>query len=170
MKKLLFIHGPNGVGKSTLCRQLLRQLPNSAWLESEWCRMTNPFTFNPEIIAMVERNMTFLLRNYLGCSTLEYVIFNYALHGPRGQIAANVFRNLADLEFQLIPIIITCGEAENIRRMTADGRDEARIKRSLLARKVYEGLTAPTIDTTALTVAEAGRRVLDLAGVKLELG
>ena len=170
MKKLIFIHGPNGVGKSTLCKHLLGQLPNSAWLESEWCRMTNPFTFNPEIIAMVERNMTYLLRNYLECNMLEYVIFNYALHGPRRQIAANVFHNLEGLEFQFVPIIITCSEAENIRRMKADGRDEELIKRSLSVRKVYEGQATPIIDTTSLTVAEAGRRVMDMVGAKIELG
>lgn len=55
MKKLIFIHGPNGVGKSTLCKMLNTRLQNSAWLESEWCRMTHPFTFTPEFIVMIEK-------------------------------------------------------------------------------------------------------------------
>lgn len=65
MKKLIFIQGPNGVGKSSLCKILNQQINNSAWLESEWCRLTNPFLFNDEIIKMVKNNVSFMLRSYL---------------------------------------------------------------------------------------------------------
>ena len=40
MKTFIFIHGPNGVGKSTACKTIHHRLANTAWLESEWCRMT----------------------------------------------------------------------------------------------------------------------------------
>lgn len=83
MKKLLFIHGPNGVGKSSACRLLHERLPNSAWLESEWCRRTNPFAYTPEIEVLAERSISFLLRNYLECSQVDCVIFSYGFHGPR---------------------------------------------------------------------------------------
>lgn len=65
MKKLIFIHGPNGVGKSTLCKKLNQVLSNSAWLESEWCRCINPFNFKQEIELITEKNMSFILRSYL---------------------------------------------------------------------------------------------------------
>lgn len=162
MKKLIFIHGPNGVGKSTLCKMLNSRLPNSAWLESEWCRMTNPFTFTPEIISMVEKNISFVLRSYLECSLLDYVIFNYGFHGPRKQIWDNVLQNLRDLNYRLLPITITCSEEENRARMLKDGRDEERIKRALAVRGLYDGLGYPTIDTTGLTTEETVSKVWEI--------
>lgn len=162
MKKLIFIHGPNGVGKSTLCKNLFSKLQNSAWLESEWCRMITPFTFNDEITRMVEKNLSFMLRSYLECSTVEYVIFSYGYHGPRKQIFENILKNLSDIDYKLVPIIVTCSYEENRRRMIADTRDEARITRALEARSVYEGLDCPTIETTDLSVDETVNRVLEI--------
>ncbi len=68
MKSLIFIHGPNGVGKSTVYARLLQRLPQLSWLDSEWCRMINPFEFTPEIEQLVEKQMSALLRGYLECS------------------------------------------------------------------------------------------------------
>ena len=33
MKKLIFINGPMGVGKTTVCQHLYKQLPDSVWLD-----------------------------------------------------------------------------------------------------------------------------------------
>ncbi|MEG0773799.1 AAA family ATPase [Clostridium sp.] len=162
MKKLIFINGPNGVGKSTLCKTLNMKIENSAWLESEWCRMTNPFAFNDEIIKMVEKNISFMLRSYLESSTLEYVIFNHGFHGPRKQIFENVIKNIRDIDYQLIPISITCSYDENKFRMLKDGRDEERIGRALAVRNIYEGLGNPKIDTTDMSVEETACKVLEI--------
>jgi cytidylate kinase len=162
MKKLIFIHGPNGVGKSTLCKNLNQQIENSAWLESEWCRMTNPFIFNDEIIKMIEKNISFMLRSYLECSTIEYVIFSYGFHGPRKKIFENVLKNLSDIEYELIPITVTCGYEENKTRMINDGRDEERINRALSVRNIYNCLDYPIIDTTDMSVKETVYKVLEI--------
>lgn len=162
MKKLIFINGSNGVGKSTLCKTLNTKIENSAWLESEWCRMTNPFAFNDEIIKMVEKNISFMLRSYLESSTLEYVIFNYGFHGPRKQIFENIIKNIRDIDYQLIPITITCSYDENKFRMLKDGRDEERISRALAVRNIYEGLDNPKIDTTDMSVEETACKVLEI--------
>jgi deoxyadenosine/deoxycytidine kinase len=162
MKKLIFIHGPNGAGKSTLCKVLNSKIQNSAWLESEWCRMTNPFTFNDEIIKMIETNISFMLRSYLGCSTLEYIIFNYGFHGPRKQIFDNVVKNLSDINYQIIPITVTCSYEENRDRMINDGRDEERISRALAVRSIYDSLGHPIIDTTHISPEETVYKVLEI--------
>jgi len=94
MTKLIFIHGPNGVGKSTLCKELHQRLENSAWLESEWVRTINPFILNDEIEKLTEDNMTFLLRNYLNCSMIKYVIFNWGFHGRRKEIFNRVLKGM----------------------------------------------------------------------------
>jgi len=126
MKHLLFLHGPNGVGKSTACALLHRRLPRSAWLESGWCRTINPFDFTPEIEALTERNVMLLLRGYLECSTVDCVIFYWGLHGPRQRIWDRVLDSLRDVPFHLLPITLTCCEAKHIRRMTQNGRERIR--------------------------------------------
>ncbi|SCG83039.1 hypothetical protein DW1_1468 [Proteiniborus sp. DW1] len=40
MKNLLFLCGPNGIGKTTISKEIVRQLPNTAYVDSE----PQPFT------------------------------------------------------------------------------------------------------------------------------
>lgn len=154
MKSLVFIHGPNGVGKSTVCRLLHQALPHSAWLESEWARMINPFTLTAEVEDLSEKNISFLLRSYLTCTSVRCVIFNYGLTGPRKGIWERVLEALSDLDYKLIPIVLTCDTDENVRRMASDGRDNGRIQRAVAARHIYQNQPCRTIDTTNLTPDE----------------
>jgi hypothetical protein len=162
MNTFIFIHGPNGIGKSTVCKAIYRRLSRSAWLESEWCRMTNPFILNEESISLVIGNLTHMLRSYLTCSWLDYVIFSYGFHGPRRQIWETVLNHLKDIPYTFAPITLTCAEEENIARMTHDGRDQARIQRALAVRHLYDELPYPKIDTTHLTVEQTADRVIEL--------
>ena len=162
MNTFIFIHGPNGVGKSTVCKAIHHRLSHSAWLESEWCRMTNPFILNEESISLTISNITQMLRSYLTCVWLDYVIFSYGFHGSRQQIWETVLSNLQDIPYTFVPITLTCGEEENIIRMARDGRDQARIQRALAVRSLYDALPYPTIDTTHLTIEQTADRVLDI--------
>ncbi len=154
MKKVLFLHGPAGVGKSTVCAALHARLPGSAWVESECCRRINPFLFTEETIALTERNMAFLIRGYLECSLVSTVILTWGLHGPRAAILARVRASLADLPFQWLPIALTCSEEDHVRRMVADGREEERIQRSLATRALYAECSGLVLDTSGASVAE----------------
>ena len=162
MTTFIFLHGPNGVGKSTTCEALHQRLAHSARLESEWCRMTHPFAWNEEIIALTIDNITHMLRSYLICSWLDYVIFSYGFHGPRQRIWDTVFDNLQDLPHTFIPITLTCDRGENVMRMRQNERDEARIQRALSARGLYDALPYPIVDTTHLTIDQAVDRVLGI--------
>ncbi|MHB1456230.1 MAG: AAA family ATPase [Armatimonadota bacterium] len=164
-KKLIFIHGPAGVGKSTACAMLRDRLMGSAWVESEWCGCTNPFDWSPERQALVERNMSFMLRSYLECGIVEYVILNWGLHAPRKQILDLVIENISDLEYEFIPVILLCREDEHIRRMSHDGRSDERIARSIGTRALYEAQSCPVIDTTDLGVELTVERILEIIGV-----
>lgn len=163
MKKLIFICGPNGVGKSTACEMLNQKLINSARLDSDWCKCINPFDFTPETINIIEKNMTGILRNYLESDMLEYVIFSYGFHGQRKQIFDNIMLSLKNIVFRFVPIILTCSENENINRMKNDKRDLDRIKRSLeTTRELYNDLEYPNIDTTHMSVEQTVDEILKL--------
>lgn len=168
MNTLLFIHGPNGVGKSAVCKAIYQQLPHSAWLESEWCRMINPFIWNDDIISLTVNNISQMLRGYLSCAWLDYVIFPYGFHGPRQQIWETVLSNLADIPYTFAPIALTCGEEEHVARMTRDGRDQARIQRALAARYLYDALPYPKVDTTHMTIRQTANRVIDIVRVEAQ--
>ncbi|WP_418717653.1 hypothetical protein [Bilophila wadsworthia] len=42
-KQLILVGGAMGVGKSAVCRELLRQLTPGVWLDGDWCWNMNPF-------------------------------------------------------------------------------------------------------------------------------
>ncbi len=162
MATLIFLHGPNGIGKSTVCKALHSRLSHSAWLESEWCRMTHPFAWNEEIISLTISNITHMLRSYLECPWLDYVIFAYGFHGPRQRIWDTVYRGLQAIPHRFVPITLTCSEQENVARMKRDGRDQARIQRALAARSLYDVLGYPRIDITHLTIDQTVERILGI--------
>jgi hypothetical protein len=122
--------------------------------------MTNPFILNEESIALTISNMTHMLRSYLSCSWLDYVIMSYGFHGARQQIWDIVQTNLQSIPHTFVPITLTCGTEENIARMTRDGRDLARIRRAISVREIYDALPYPKIDTTHLTIEQTADRVI----------
>ncbi|MBX3010198.1 MAG: AAA family ATPase [Caldilineaceae bacterium] len=162
MKQFIFIYGPNGVGKSSVCRLLHQKLSNSALIEPEWCRQINPFTLTPEIQQLVENNLVYLMRSYFTCSLVNYVIFNYGFHGARRQIFDRLMKRLDDIDYTMTPIELTCSEEENIRRMVADGRENERIERAISSRHRYDALSGPTIDSTHMSVEEVVSKLLHL--------
>ena len=42
-----------GVGKTTVCRQLKKELPNSVFLDGDWCWDADPFQVTEETKTMV---------------------------------------------------------------------------------------------------------------------
>ena len=69
------ISGTMGVGKSSVCAELNKQLPKSVYLDGDWCWNMDPFVVNKETKAMVIKNICFMLNSFLRCSELENVIF-----------------------------------------------------------------------------------------------
>lgn len=69
------------------------------------------------------------------------------------------------IPFELAPVLLYCGEEENVRRAQADGRDEERILRGIRnSRAVYEYVDYPRIDVTDLTAEETAEEILKLIG------
>ena len=71
-----------GVGKTAVCQQLKSDLPNSVFLDGDWCWDANPFQVTNETKAMVTDNICYLLNNFLHCSAYENVIFCWGVKAP----------------------------------------------------------------------------------------
>lgn len=155
-KKLIFICGPNGVGKSSTGRELINYIENSAFVDSDLCALRNPF-INPEGIDIGRQFMQFMLTKYMESSLYESVIWAYGFHGHRKANFVEIMMELRQLkiEFDFIPIILTCDLDENVKRMKCDNRDETRIDRAIKnTRIIYHEYPFPSIDTTKLTLTE----------------
>lgn len=56
----------------------LDTLPNTALVDSEWCRAMNPYNMDT-----VVNNLYALIKNYLLCPEIEVIVFPYGFHGDR---------------------------------------------------------------------------------------
>lgn len=159
-KRLILLCGPNGVGKTSICRELLHLTPRSAYVDSDPLRLMNPFVLSDETIPTIAKNIGDLIGNYLDCPAVETVFFSYGFHGRRREIFEHVMEGLAGRDIAFFPLVIWCDEAENIRRMRADERDEARIARAIeISRGAYAEVSYPRIDVTKLDVRGAAQAV-----------
>jgi thymidylate kinase len=155
-KKLIFICGPNGVGKSSTGRELISYIENSAFVDSDLCALRNPFIIT-EGIDIGRQFMLFMLTKYLESSLYETIIWSYGFHGHRKANFTEIMKELRELnmDFDFIPIILTCDLDENIHRMKCDNRDQARIDRAINnTRIIYNDYPFPSINTTKLTLKE----------------
>lgn len=170
--KLIVIIGPNGVGKSSAAKSFIARCPRSAFVDSDWCRVINPFPFTEETKKAVTDNIFCLLRNYLQCSEIDYVIFTYGFHGERKDIFDEVLCRLQkeDINFELSMVILKCSLDENIQRMISDGRDKNRIKRGIdNTFHFYDRYDYPTIDTTELEIDQVADRIAEVVGIDRDL-
>ena len=71
MKKLIFVGGTMGVGKPPCAGSSIKCWPRR-WLDGDWCWNLNPFEVTEETKAMAMDNTSYLLRNFLKCSQVEY--------------------------------------------------------------------------------------------------
>lgn len=80
MKTLYMIGGTMGVGKTTVCQHLKRELANSVFLDGDWCWDADPFQVTDETKTMVIDNICYLLNSFLKCSAYENIIFCWVMH------------------------------------------------------------------------------------------
>ena len=156
-KQLILVGGAMGVGKSAVCRELLRQLTPGVWLDGDWCWNMNPFVVSEENKRMVLSNITHLLRAYLNNSSYRYVLFCWVMDQPL--LFEAVLGPLRDIPFTLHSFSLVCTEQALRERLERDVRDGIReadvIPRSLRRLPAYAALPTCKLDVTSLTPYEA---------------
>ena len=75
MKALYLIGGTMGIGKTTIRQQLKKDLPNSVFLDGDWCWDADLFQVTEETKDMVMRNICYLLNSFLRCTAYDNIIF-----------------------------------------------------------------------------------------------
>ncbi|SHK77170.1 shikimate kinase [Clostridium cavendishii DSM 21758] len=150
MKKLIIINGVMGVGKTTISKDLYKNLENSFWLDGDNVWLMNPFVVNEENKKMVIDNISFILNNFLKNSSTDYVVFNWVIHSEN--IMKDILQNIKCINFKLYKITLMCSKETLINRIENDIneglRDEDNIRRSLEKLAMYENMDTIKIDTT----------------------
>lgn len=166
MTRLIVLVGPNAVGKSATAMKIREQYQGSAVVDSDWCRVINPFTLTDITKKTVMENMYCLLRNYLLCEEISTVIFTYSWHGGRKDLYDSIIEQLQNdgIEFQEIVVVLKCSEYENRMRGLSDNRDEERVERGIKSTfSFYDEFEFPCIDTTGMSIIDVAERVWKLS-------
>lgn len=154
MKRLFLVGGTMGVGKTTVCRELQKELPRSVFLDGDWCWDANPFQVTEETKAMVLDNICHVLNNFLRCSAYEHIIFCWVMDR---QVIIDAVLGGLDTGGCTVRCVSLTASAEAIRdRVNADIAKGVRtpdaLERSLARLPLYQGLDTIKIDTTGKSV------------------
>lgn len=164
MKKLYIIGGTMGVGKTTVCQKLKATLPNSVFLDGDWCWDANPFQVTEETKTMVIQNICFLLNQFLHCSAYEHVIFCWVLHQ---QDTIDMIRNNLDTAACKTQVISLVCSSDTVKtRLEKDVHSGIRtmdvIARSLERIPLYDHLSTWKIHTDEKSVDEIVNEIIAL--------
>ena len=164
MKTLYMIGGTMGVGKTTVCQQLKRDLPNSVFLDGDWCWDASPFQVTEETKAMVTNNICYLLNNFLKCSAYENIIFCWVMH-EQG-IICSILDKLDTQNCEVKCISLAADEKTLRARLAMDVDRGIRsvdvIERSIARIPMYQALNTLKIDTNAKTVSMIANEIKQL--------
>lgn len=166
-KRLFLIGGTMGVGKTSVCRQLNRDLENSVFLDGDWCWNADPFVVTDETKAMVMDNICHLLNNFLRCTAYQNVVFCWVMHEQ--SILDELLSRLHTEKCGVFAISLVCRPEELERRLRLDVERGLRtpdvIARSLSRLPLYGTLRTEKIDVSDMSVQEAAGAVARLAGL-----
>lgn len=161
-KRLIFVNGTMGAGKTATCRELFSLLKPCVFLDGDWCWNMNPFTVTEETKQMVLRNITALLQNFLLCSEYETVIFCWVMHEEG--IMDSILTSLSGLEYRLYKFTLILSEESLRRRVLKDVADGVRtadmLERSIPRLALYRNMNTVKIDVSSITAQQAAEQIV----------
>lgn len=150
MKKLFLIGGTMGVGKTTICQSLKKELQNCVFLDGDWCWNANPFQVTEETKRMVINNICHLLNSFIKCSAYDNIIFCWVMHEQK--IIDTILDNLDVNNCEIKSISLTADESTIKDRLMQDVIKGIRttnvIERSIARIPLYSKLNTIKIDTS----------------------
>ena len=164
MKTLYLIGGTMGVGKTAVSQQLKKDLPNSVFLDGDWCWDASPFQVTEETKAMVTDNICYLLNNFLRCSAYENIIFCWVMHEQF--IIDSIVERLNIENCNIKCISLMTDEATLRNRLEADViagmRTEDVIEKSIARISKYQSLNTIKIDTVNKTIQQVTDEIIHI--------
>ena len=163
VKRLIFVNGTMGVGKSAVSHELKNLLAPCAFLDGDWCWDLAPFTVIEETKALVLDNAAYLLNAFLRCSAVRNVLFCWVM--PARFVIDDLLSRITEpYSFQLFTL--TASEKALCARLNADiaagKRTQDVVARSLAYLPLYEsGMGGVMVDTSCRSAAEIAQFIAD---------
>ena len=161
MKKVIFISGTMGSGKTTVSRLCSEQLTRSVWLDGDWCWMMHPFQVSDQTKAMVLDNITYLLNQFLAQPDFDYILFSWVMDDP--EIVRSILNRLLG-EFTFNHFTLSPSPAQLRRQLQSDIdrglRTPECFERSLARLPHYDDIDSEKIETTGREPQSIAREIL----------
>lgn len=163
VKRLIFVNGTMGVGKSSVSHELKNLLAPCAFLDGDWCWDLAPFTVTEETKTLVLDNAAYLLNAFLRCSAVRNVLFCWVM--PARFVIDDLLSRITEpYSFQLFTL--TASEKDLCARLNADiaagKRTQDVVARSLAYLPLYEsGMGGIRVDTSCRSAAEIAQFIAD---------
>ena len=164
MKQLYLIGGTMGVGKTAVCQRLKRLLPNSVFLDGDWCWDSDPFCVTEETKKMVIDNICYLINNFIRCSAYNNIIFCWVMHE---QSIIDTICNKLNVENCNVKTISLLADEKNLRKriqgdVNAGIRSVDVLNRSIARMPLYEKLNTIKINTNNKSITEIADEITKL--------
>lgn len=161
MKRLYIIGETMGVGKTTVCQELKRILPNSVFLDCDQCWDANPFQVNEETKRMVMQNICFMLNQFLHCSVYENIIFCWVMQEQ--SIIDSILTNIDKTNCDTKVVSLVCCENTLREQLEKDIRSGIRasdvIERSIERISLYDKLKTEKICTDGKSIDSIANQI-----------
>jgi len=159
MRTFYLVGGTMGVGKTTVCKLLADDLPNSVFLDGDWCWDLHPFRVTDETKRMVMDNIVTCLANFLACPDIDNVVFCWVMHE---QAIIDELLSRLDLDgVRVVAVSLTCDEQTLRERLAWDVDTGLRtpdvVERSVARLPLYTSLETVKVDTTSPAPGEVAR-------------
>jgi len=119
LKKLILISEPHFIGKTCVARKLFESYKNSAYLNGDWCWCVNSFDHLNKRNINGDRNMSFILSNYLN-SDFDYVFFS-SVDLVDNKARENIINDIYAKNFKIISFTLKCSEETSKGRHVLSG-------------------------------------------------
>ncbi|RHN00332.1 nucleotide kinase [Dielma fastidiosa] len=164
MKKLYMIGGTMGVGKTSVCQLLKKQLNHCVFLDGDWCWDMHPFEVNEETKQMVLANIKFLLNSFIQCSVYENIIFCWVMHEQ--SIIDELLSAIETANCEVKVISLICREESLRERLQKDVdqgiREPEIIQRSIQRLDGYKMLNSIKLDVSDISASMAAKQIASL--------
>lgn len=153
-----------GVGKTAVSQCMKTILPDSVFLDGDWCWDSSPFHVTDETKAMVMDNICHTLNNFISCSVYENVIFCWVMHEQRiiDDILGGTDCSLCSVRV----ISLLASEQTLTRRLFKDINEGIRtpdvLERSVKRIPLYDKLKSEKIITDGKTVRQIADEIIAL--------
>ena len=169
-KKCILISGTMGVGKTTVCKELMKLLPQSVFLDGDWCWYSHPFTVTDATKKVVMENIGFMLQNFLRCPDYQNILFCWVMDHQDiiDEVLGRISPALEDTSVYSISLI-TSEQAltQHLQKDIDSGlRSLDVLQRSLERLPLYQQLHTQKLDISNLNAQQAAQKLLDIIAEK----